>query len=516
MARKRAFIAPVVTLLFLASLVTACAVRNAGASEQSTKVAFEPRDEWHLLYMGGNPAGYIRFSVRELAEEDANAPGYRATMTQKIVLKRDQAKIEIETHSSVDEDPAGNVTAFEMLQKQSNLPVQTDGVREGDDFVVSERVGAGTPIKRRLPIPQGTVGFVRAERELKSGLKNPGDQLKLLIFVPELQKALSQTAVLGHFEEVELRNSRQKLRRIDVNQEGIRTAEWVDGDFNMVRSQTPMMGLSIVTYLSTREEVLGYDFSSPPEVFVSTFIRVNRRVSASSDKATYRLTLNENDVALAATDANANKDTAKLFETAGQTIVKRIPPQTIDLRVERVSMENPAQRPLKKTPELAEYLASNTYVQTEDPKIARAARNVVGDEQNAWRAAQALSKWVYENVTEKNLQTAFATAKEVMETRQGDCTEHAVLLAALARAEGIPSRVVAGIVYYQKAFVGHMWTEVYVGKWVPLDATRSDPRVGADHIAFSVSSLDSGSLAELFLSLVQVIGNLSVDVREVE
>ena len=93
---------------------------------------------------------------------------------------------------------------------------------------------------------------------------------------------------------------------------------------------------------------------------------------------------------------------------------------------------------------------------------------------------------------------------------------HEVLLAALARAEGSPSRVVAGSVYYQKAFVGHMWTEVYVGKWVPLDATRSDPRVGADHIAFSVSSLDSGSLAELFLSLVQVIGNLSVDVREVE
>ena len=40
-----------------------------------------------------------------------------------------------------------------------------------------------------------------------------------------------------------------------------------------------------------------------------------------------------------------------------------------------------------------------------------------------------------------------ATAAEVARSREGDCTEHAVLLAALARARGIPARVAMGLVY---------------------------------------------------------------------
>ena len=40
--------------------------------------------------------------------------------------------------------------------------------------------------------------------------------------------------------------------------------------------------------------------------------------------------------------------------------------------------------------------------------------------------------------TEKDLSVGFATAADVARTAQGDCTEHAVLLAALLRASDIP------------------------------------------------------------------------------
>ena len=69
---------------------------------------------------------------------------------------------------------------------------------------------------------------------------------------------------------------------------------------------------------------------------------------------------------------------------------------------------------------------------------------------------------------------AFATAAEVAQSREGDCTEHAVLLAALARACGIPSRVAIGLVYVRlpAALAFTCGRELYLdGTWTPLDAT---------------------------------------------
>ena len=66
----------------------------------------------------------------------------------------------------------------------------------------------------------------------------------------------------------------------------------------------------------------------------------------------------------------------------------------------------------------------------------------------------------------KDFSQAFASAAEVVDTHEGDCTEHAVLLAALCRARGIPARVAIGLVYMPATheFGYHMWTEVYIGK----------------------------------------------------
>lgn len=58
---------------------------------------------------------------------------------------------------------------------------------------------------------------------------------------------------------------------------------------------------------------------------------------------------------------------------------------------------------------------------------------------------------------------------------RGDCTEHAVLTAALARSLGTPARVVVGMVIVRPtdryATVGHAWAELRDGdRWVIADA----------------------------------------------
>ncbi|MEM9257121.1 MAG: transglutaminase-like domain-containing protein [Pseudomonadota bacterium] len=69
----------------------------------------------------------------------------------------------------------------------------------------------------------------------------------------------------------------------------------------------------------------------------------------------------------------------------------------------------------------------------------------------------------------------FQIASKVAADRSGDCTEYAVLTTALARALGIPARLVFGTVIVQDqgavtAF-GHAWSEIhYRGQWQRIDA----------------------------------------------
>src|SRR5690606_38728584 len=82
--------------------------------------------------------------------------------------------------------------------------------------------------------------------------------------------------------------------------------------------------------------------------------------------------------------------------------------------------------------------------------------------------------------------TGGASALQAYRERQGDCTEHAALFVALARAAGIPARNAAGIVYLSAGSKGvfgyHAWAEVWLGQWVPVDTTVREIGVGARYI----------------------------------
>lgn len=87
----------------------------------------------------------------------------------------------------------------------------------------------------------------------------------------------------------------------------------------------------------------------------------------------------------------------------------------------------------------------------------------------------ALERFVSGFIHKKNLSRGFDVASVVARRREGDCTEHAVLLTALARAYGHSARVVTGVVLLSgeegaSAF-GHAWVEyAKAGRWERADA----------------------------------------------
>lgn len=91
-----------------------------------------------------------------------------------------------------------------------------------------------------------------------------------------------------------------------------------------------------------------------------------------------------------------------------------------------------------------------------------------------------LERFVGEYIAKKNLSRGYDVASVVAARREGDCSEHAVLLAALSRAFGLPARVVHGLVIAEQggklgAF-GHAWVEVHQQKaWRVADAALVGP-----------------------------------------
>jgi transglutaminase-like putative cysteine protease len=164
----------------------------------------------------------------------------------------------------------------------------------------------------------------------------------------------------------------------------------------------------------------------------------------------------------------------------------------------------------------AEYLRPNAIVASDHPEIAALAREIAGEERDPWQVAQRLTRWVAENLT-LDLGVVMAPAGELVRDRRATCVGYATLLAALARASGIPSRLAMGAVYYGGIWGGHAWTEVWIdGRWLPLDAAVYAPGLAsATRLAAGTSSLQDGG-GELTGRLGQMFGNVDIDIVEVE
>ena len=91
----------------------------------------------------------------------------------------------------------------------------------------------------------------------------------------------------------------------------------------------------------------------------------------------------------------------------------------------------------------------------------------------------------------ENFERGWDFASTVAKRREGDCTEHAVLTAALARMNGIPARVIIGVALISdgelhNAF-GHAWAELREGdRWAVADAALLHEKVDVRYLPMGV------------------------------
>jgi transglutaminase-like putative cysteine protease len=184
------------------------------------------------------------------------------------------------------------------------------------------------------------------------------------------------------------------------------------------------------------------------------------------------------------------------LDGAGQTLVESAPVR-LETRVPPLP-GGPVALPV--SAETA-FLSPTMSLQCNDRDVRAKAGAIVGGLTDATAAARALERWVFENLR-KEATASFPNAVAVLRSMSGDCNEHAVLYAALARAAGIPARLAVGLVYLDGAFYYHAWDEVYLGHWVSVDPTFGEFPAGALRIRLGGGEV--GQQAEI-LGLVRRI-----------
>ena len=153
------------------------------------------------------------------------------------------------------------------------------------------------------------------------------------------------------------------------------------------------------------------------------------------------------------------------------------------------------------------YLQPSAFIQSDHPTIQALAGDIVADKGTSLSKVQALVDWVYHNI-EKRPVLSLPDALSTLQNRVGDCNEHAVLFAALARAAGIPCRLEAGLVYLKGRFYYHAWNLVYLGSWITVDALFGQIPADVSHIR-----LVTGSPRQQ-LDIMGLIGKLQLKIIE--
>jgi hypothetical protein len=304
---------------------------------------------------------------------------------------------------------------------------------------------------------------------------------------------------------------------------GLLSTTWVDDKANDVESVTVLPGLGTMReYVTNRAECMKQPEGA--EIFASTLIHPQRALPSPSDlgRAVYRLI---------PVDLNQK---ITLWNRGEQRILSSEPGSCeVEVTAPRYTAADATWRlPHADTPDLHPYLQASAYLEVHAPEIEALGRQAVGDEKNPVLAAHRIEHFVRGYITKKDLNIGFASAEETAKSREGDCTEHAVLCAALGRAVGLPTRCVVGFGYIPPGadapavapiaktadegtgvFGFHMWAEAWIGpdQWVPMDAALDGFDVG--HIAITKSALEEvNPIVDLNTPVFQLMESLKIEI----
>ncbi len=444
--------------------------------------AVSERDTWMNIFQNERKIG---FSHTQFHTETT---GYRLTeaVHMRINTMGMIQDISLKTKSWLNPDFTLKELDFEINSGRFSFSVR--GSVDGNTLqVTTESAGSSRgldiPIKDKLYLFNGIMDAIAAT-DLK-----PGNKYTFNIFDPA---SMGQAAVIVEIigeELVEIRGFNQLATKISLNFKGVSQLAWIGKEGEVVKEKG-LLGISLIK--SDRKEALG-------GLAIESSQDLARVASVASNIPL------ENVEALDLLKVKIQGIPSKNVQLQGgrQTFKEQV------LIVQKEALSDLASdlKPENLATLEKIFLKPGPFIQSDHQKIRDLAQEILEDAPDATplKKAEKLLNWVHTHI-EKRPVLSLPDALSTLENRVGDCNEHAVLLAALGRAAGIPTRIEAGMVYLKGRFYYHAWNLMYLGQWVTADSLFDQLPADVSHLRFATGSPSQQ------LDLMGVIGKVQLTI----
>jgi len=453
---------------------------------------FPDQEGWSGIYFKGNKLGFSSYSLKNLS----GVIQIKSKVFFRIkVAGGDQTTSFVqETILKENLEPK----SFYLLQEVMGTRHQTQGKLEENRLVLTVSTKGFKKNKSLSYKKKSALSSSFLLKILSEGLE-VGKSGKLPVFMEAFRAySKAQFKTIGK-ETLNIRGFAEEAFILEQKIGGMEVKTWVTAEGRVLKEISADGFESILESKEKAQDMGGYAFSASSLITLSV-IKPKKVIHYPFSKKVLKVRL-----------SNLLEPTS-IPQDHRQKIIssETLPDQTFaSVVMIKSETENVETKKILKEEALdPKTLEETAEIQYNHPMIKALAREIVQKDWSPWRTALGINEWVYKNL-DKVLEDSIS-ALDTLQKRKGECQSHTNLFVALARASGLPARIVNGLVYSRefKGFAYHAWPEVYVGQWRALDPTLGQAVADATHIKLAKGG-ESGPL-----KLLEFMGKLQIEILE--
>ena len=452
------------------------------------------RSTWFGVYLGKTKSGWVEESLRR----EGDAIVYRQTLHVEAKAMGQTVRVDVAERWEYDAAPPFAARSASRKMDQNGV-VQTVAIRKTERGFLATVEGGGS--SRELPAPVGDLTLADAltpERWFR-GAPAKGASVTVRTFDLDELREDRVTYTVTAAEPVVVQGVPSTVYSATASsQVHGALGDWRFGDDGLLVS----MKVGGLFEARRESEETAKKIEAGGDLFIQGLLPVEGRIAAGFEEVgkVTELVLEARGEGAEWLRTGPRQQVSK-DEAAGVTVVSL---GAAHGTPDEASAEEVA-RALEETPGYP----------TKDPRVVALAKTAIGDATEPRQKVERLVAFVSEFLKDE-LCTHAVPVVSLLESKEGDCSEHAALFATLARAVGVPAREVSGVMYMGDqiaeaiggGFGGHAWNEVALdGTWVPVDATHDQVELDATHIALGREGRQG--------DFTMISGRLSFKVRSV-
>lgn len=479
--------------------------REVQAVEPPSEVADRSWETWDAYFVNGEQVGYSHVVCKPSGPITTGSIYY--TLDHRVY--RRQGKARILQRLLLNSSETGNGRLIEFAGQLQNGPMVTriTGTM-GNGKLIIESIDDSSSEVREIPWEPNYRGLFALEQSLRAKpLLTTGETRTIkFLLTGQYRAATARLRCSGPALVPLIDGTESEL--IEINLEitmpgaaPIYSAIWTNGAGEIKRTYSP--AANMIAYRTTRERATDL----PRDDLVPVTLEVDGQLQqpAEAQRVAFRLT------PLDPAKLPVDMEFAKV---PGQYV--RINDQGVaDILVSRIlEAPNPEFETAELPPTEADW-RFNYFIDSRSELVKKFASAAVEKQSlTKQQAAEELTETANRLVRFDAQSIGLVKASEVARVAKGNSTQSAILLAALLRAEHIPSRLAIGLKYdpEHQRMVSHVWTMAHTDAgWIYLDALDGQP-AAADRLVFWTTNFAERDESDSFATLLEAVGRIQLEI----